>query len=46
VVSWGATQQIALADVAWLLDQLGERDARIEELEARRQRNKCMVAPP
>jgi hypothetical protein len=33
-------------DVAWLLDQLAERGARIAELEGRRQRNKCMVAPP
>ncbi len=26
-------------DVAWLLDRLAERDARIAELEARRRRN-------
>lgn len=33
-------------DVAWLLDQLTERDARIADLEARLQRNEWMLSLP
>ncbi|HEV2356653.1 MAG TPA: hypothetical protein VGZ23_03460 [bacterium] len=33
-------------DVAWLLDQLAERDARIAELEARLQRNDWAFSLP
>jgi hypothetical protein len=32
--------------VAWLLDQLAERDARIAELEARLQRNEWAFSLP
>jgi len=41
---WGYRD--AERDVAWLLDQLAERDARIAGLEAWLQRNEWVFSPP